>query len=29
MLIAQAMEEGIPIVSNDHALDGYGAHRIW
>jgi PIN domain nuclease of toxin-antitoxin system len=29
MLIAQAIEEGIPIVSNDHALDGYGAHRIW
>ena len=29
MLIAQAQAEGIPIVSNDRALDGYGVRRIW
>jgi PIN domain nuclease of toxin-antitoxin system len=29
MLIAQALAENIPIVSNDHALDGYGARRLW
>ncbi len=29
MLIAQASAENIPIVSNDRALDGYGARRLW
>jgi PIN domain nuclease of toxin-antitoxin system len=29
MLIAQALTENIPIVSNDRALDGYGAKRLW
>jgi PIN domain nuclease of toxin-antitoxin system len=29
MLIAQALAENIPIVSNDRALDGYGATRLW
>jgi PIN domain nuclease of toxin-antitoxin system len=29
MLIAQALTEDIPIVSNDRALDGYGARRVW
>jgi PIN domain nuclease of toxin-antitoxin system len=29
MLIAQALAENIPIVSNDRALDGYGALRLW
>jgi PIN domain nuclease of toxin-antitoxin system len=29
MLIAQALTENVPIVSNDHALDGYGARRLW
>lgn len=29
MLIAQALGENIPIVSNDEALDGYGATRLW
>jgi len=29
MLIAQAQAEGIPLVSNDTALDGYGVKRIW
>lgn len=29
MLIAQALTENIPIVSNDRALDGYGVTRIW
>ena len=29
MLIAQALAENIPIVSNDQALDGYGATRLW
>jgi PIN domain nuclease of toxin-antitoxin system len=29
MLIAQALAENIPIVSNDRALDGYGARRLW
>ncbi len=29
MLIAQAQAEGIPIVSNDGALDGYGVRRVW
>jgi PIN domain nuclease of toxin-antitoxin system len=29
MLIAQAIAENIPIISNDRALDGYGVNRIW
>ena len=29
MLIAQALAENIPILSNDRALDGYGATRLW
>jgi PIN domain nuclease of toxin-antitoxin system len=29
MLIAQALCENIPIVSNDQALDGYGITRLW
>ncbi len=29
MLIAQALAENIPIVSNDRALDGYGVKRLW
>ena len=28
-LIAQTLAENIPIVSNDEALDGYGATRFW
>ena len=29
MLIAQAIAENIPIVSNDRTLDGYGINRLW
>ncbi|MGA9388955.1 MAG: type II toxin-antitoxin system VapC family toxin [Candidatus Sulfotelmatobacter sp.] len=29
MLIAQALAENIPIISNDRALDGYGVKRLW
>lgn len=29
MLIAQALQENLALVSNDQALDGYGAQRIW
>jgi PIN domain nuclease of toxin-antitoxin system len=29
MLLAQAMIEKIPIISNDKALDGYGVTRLW
>jgi len=29
MLIAQAITENIPIVSNDRAFDGYGIDRLW
>jgi PIN domain nuclease of toxin-antitoxin system len=29
LLIAQAMTEGIPIVSNDAALDDYSVTRLW
>jgi PIN domain nuclease of toxin-antitoxin system len=29
MLIAQALIEDVPIISNDKALDGYGAKRLW
>jgi PIN domain nuclease of toxin-antitoxin system len=29
MLIAQALAEDVPIISNDRALDGYGVSRLW
>lgn len=29
LLIAQALVERVPIVSNDAAFDGYGVERIW
>ncbi len=29
MLVAQAIVEGIPIVSIDAALDAYGVQRLW
>ncbi|MEQ8847116.1 PIN domain-containing protein [Botrimarina sp.] len=29
LLIAQAMAEGLPIVSRDKAFDAYGVARIW
>ena len=29
MLIAQALSENVPIVSNDRAFDSYRVHRIW
>jgi PIN domain nuclease of toxin-antitoxin system len=29
MLIAQAIAEEIPLVSNNRALDGYGVERLW
>lgn len=29
MLIAQSQAEGLPIVSNDEAFDGYGIRRLW
>jgi PIN domain nuclease of toxin-antitoxin system len=29
LLIAQAMCEGVPIVSGDAALDAYPVSRIW
>ena len=29
LLVAQAMVEGIPIISNDTALDTYGIIRLW
>jgi PIN domain nuclease of toxin-antitoxin system len=29
MLIAQALAENVPILSNDRALDGYGVTRLW
>jgi PIN domain nuclease of toxin-antitoxin system len=29
LLVAQALEENIPIISNDAALDAYGVQRIW
>lgn len=29
MLIAQALAEDIPLISNDRALDGYGVTRLW
>lgn len=29
MLIAQALVEDVPIVSNDRAFDAYGVRRLW
>ena len=29
MLIAQAVAQKVPIVSNDSGLDGYGIQRMW
>jgi PIN domain nuclease of toxin-antitoxin system len=29
MLIAQSQAEGVPILSNDTAFDGYGVRRFW
>ncbi len=29
ILIAQALSENVPIVSNDRAFDPYGVNRIW
>jgi PIN domain nuclease of toxin-antitoxin system len=29
LLVAQAQELGIPIVSSDRLLDRYGIQRIW
>lgn len=29
LLVAQAMVENIPIISNDTALDAYGITRLW
>ena len=29
LLIAQALAEGIPLVSTDAAIDAYGVQRIW
>jgi PIN domain nuclease of toxin-antitoxin system len=29
LLIAQAIEEGMPIISNDSAFDRYAITRIW
>lgn len=29
LLVAQALVEAIPLVSNDSALDAYGANRLW
>ena len=29
MIVAQALSEGLPILSNDAALDDYGVARLW
>jgi PIN domain nuclease of toxin-antitoxin system len=29
LLVAQAISEGIPIISTDRALDAYSVERIW
>jgi PIN domain nuclease of toxin-antitoxin system len=29
LLVAQAIAEGVPLVSNDEALDAYPIRRIW
>ncbi len=29
LLVAQALIEGVPLISNDYTLDAYGVTRIW
>ena len=29
MIVAQALTEGLPVLSNDEALDAYGVQRLW
>ena len=29
LLVAQALIEGLPLISNDYTLDAYGITRIW
>jgi len=29
LLIAQALAEGIPLISTDSAIDAYGVQRLW
>jgi PIN domain nuclease of toxin-antitoxin system len=29
LLVAQALAEGIPLVSDDPILDAYGVQRVW
>jgi PIN domain nuclease of toxin-antitoxin system len=29
LLVAQALTEGIPVISNDPVLDAYGIQRLW
>jgi len=29
LLVAQALVEGVPLVSGDAALDAYGVNRVW
>ncbi len=29
MLVAQALVEGVPVITNDARFDGYGVTRIW
>jgi PIN domain nuclease of toxin-antitoxin system len=29
LIVAQALVEGLPILSNDRVLDAYGIHRLW
>jgi PIN domain nuclease of toxin-antitoxin system len=28
-LVAQALVEGLPVISRDHRLDRYGIERVW
>lgn len=29
LLVAQALEEGVPVISADSRFDSYGAERVW
>jgi PIN domain nuclease of toxin-antitoxin system len=29
MLVAQALAEDVPLVTNEEVFDGYGVTRIW
>jgi PIN domain nuclease of toxin-antitoxin system len=29
LLAAQALAEGVPLVSRDPVFDAYGVHRVW